>query len=81
MSSEMDGAEDLFRNIDTLFDELTRVVKSMDKEKTAKEAKYQQMKARFDAVNQLSNKKEAIQRLYWYQLWAPVRDGKNVYIF
>ncbi|CAK5082177.1 unnamed protein product [Meloidogyne enterolobii] len=76
-SSEMDGAEDLFRNIDTLFDELTRVVKSMDKEKTAKEAKYQQMKARFDAVNQLSNKKEAIQRLYWYQLWAPVRDGKN----
>uniref|UniRef100_A0A915NU18 Uncharacterized protein n=1 Tax=Meloidogyne floridensis TaxID=298350 RepID=A0A915NU18_9BILA len=76
-SSEMDGAEDLFRNIDTLFDELTRVVKSMDKEKTAKEAKYQQMKSRFDAVNQLSNKKEAIQRLYWYQLWAPVRDGKN----
>uniref|UniRef100_A0A915MFG6 Rad50/SbcC-type AAA domain-containing protein n=1 Tax=Meloidogyne javanica TaxID=6303 RepID=A0A915MFG6_MELJA len=74
-SSEMDGAEDLFRNIDTLFDELTRVVKSMDKEKTAKEAKYQQMKARFDAVNQLSNKKEAIQRLYWYQLWAPKGIG------
>lgn len=76
-SSEMDGAEDLFRNIDSLFDELTRVVKSMDKEKSAKESKYLQMKARFDAVNQLTNKKVTIQRLYWYQLWAPVRDRKN----
>lgn len=74
----MDGTEDLFRNIDSLFEELTRVVKSMDKEKIAKESKYLQMKARYDAVHQLNSKKEQIQKLYLYQLWAPVRDGRAV---
>ena len=36
------------------------------------------MKARFDAVNKLMEKKAEIQTLYWLQIWTPIRDLKNV---
>lgn len=38
------------------------------------------MKARFDAVNMLKEKKTEIQKLYWFQIWAPIRDLKDVKI-